>query len=64
MRYTHCSRNEVCASVNYKISGIDKGLCELNSKTLDGMALDEITDSLEYNQLDIIKRVRNIILYK
>jgi hypothetical protein len=28
------------------------------------MALDEITDSLEYNQLDIIKRVRNIILYK
>ena len=29
-----CVRNESCASVNYKTSGIGKGLCELNKKAI------------------------------
>ncbi|CAB4020141.1 Hypothetical predicted protein [Paramuricea clavata] len=53
---THCFRDNLCASVNYKISGIGKGLCELSKKTLDE-ASNEGTRSLEFNHLDIIKRV-------
>ncbi|XP_028414341.1 uncharacterized protein LOC114537501 [Dendronephthya gigantea] len=30
----HCVGDQSCASVNFKTSGTDKGLCELNSKTL------------------------------
>ena len=54
---THCFRDNLCASVNYKISGIGKGLCELSNKTLDE-ASNEGTHNLEFNHLDIIKRVR------
>ncbi len=53
----YCSRNKRCASVNYKTSGINKGLCELNSKSLGGMTLDELTDSPEYIHLHVIKPV-------
>lgn len=30
----YCVSDGSCASVNYKSSGVDEGLCELNSKTL------------------------------
>ena len=54
---THCFRDRLCASINFKISGHAKGLCELNSKTLDEKS-DEGTKKLEFNHLNIIKRVR------
>ena len=54
---TFCFRDSECASVNFKISGDEKGLCELNSKTLDEES-NEATHDLEFNHLDIIKRVR------
>ena len=30
----HCTRLDACLSVNYKASGVDQGLCQLNNKTL------------------------------
>jgi hypothetical protein len=61
----HCSADSVCASVNYKTSGTDKGLCELNSKALDEreshMLLSDSTDFI-YLHIDI--RVRKCIFYK
>jgi hypothetical protein len=59
---THCFRDNLCASVNYKISGIGKGLCELSNKTLDE-ASNEGTHDLEFNHLDIIKRVRRLLMF-
>ena len=53
---THCFRDSACASVNFKISGKEKGLCELNSKVLDEKS-NEGTQDLDFNHLDIIKRV-------
>ena len=29
-----CRRYKGCLSVNYKVSGLDKGLCELNNNTI------------------------------
>ena len=54
---THCFKESQCASVNFKTSGDGKGLCELNSKTLDEES-NEATHDLEFNHLDIVKRVR------
>ena len=53
---THCIRKESCASVNYKTSGVGKGLCELNSKP----SQDEISERLhkpEFNRLIIVRKV-------
>ncbi|CAB4017025.1 Hypothetical predicted protein, partial [Paramuricea clavata] len=53
----HCVGVGSCASVNYKTSGIGKGLCELNNKTLR-----EISDSdgsmhnSEFDHLYIVKK--------
>ncbi|CAB4044266.1 Hypothetical predicted protein, partial [Paramuricea clavata] len=53
----HCVANGLCASVNFKTSGNGKGLCELNSKTLQ-----EASDAVgsmhnpEYNHLYIIRK--------
>ena len=55
---THCFRDSVCVSVNFKISGDEKGLCELNSKTLDE-EFNEATHDLEFNHLHIIERRKN-----
>ena len=30
----HCTRLDACLSVNYKASGVEQGLCQLNNKTL------------------------------
>ena len=57
----HCLGERSCASVNYKTSGIDKGLCELNSKTLQ-----ETSDAggrihnPEFNHIYIFKKVKII----
>ena len=56
----HCLDVESCVSVNYKTSGIGKGLCELNDITLQ-----EVSDSdgsiyhPEFTHLYIIEKVRN-----
>ena len=56
----HCVGEESCSSVNYKTSGIGKGLCELNSKSgLQGTSEDgERTHSPEYNHLYIIEKAK------
>ena len=30
----HCTRHQECLSVNYKVNGLDKGLCQLNNNTI------------------------------
>ena len=32
---SHCIADKSCTSINYKISGIGKGRCELNNKTVE-----------------------------
>ena len=53
-----CVRHGSCASVNYQVSGVSKGLCELNSKKL----YDELVTEPQFNHLYIIQRVRNLSL--
>ncbi|XP_028417794.1 uncharacterized protein LOC114542445 isoform X1 [Dendronephthya gigantea] len=49
----HCVGHESCASVNYKTSGIGKGLCELNKrKTQETSDVDEQTNP-EFNHLAV-----------
>ena len=52
---TYCLGHGMCASVNYKTSGKDKGLCELNTETLDAKN-GEGTPNAEFNHLYIINR--------
>ena len=55
----HCVADGSCASVNYKTSGIGKGLCELNSmKTLkEASDADGSKHNPEFNHLYIIEKV-------
>ena len=54
----YCVRNESCASVNYKTSGIGKGLCELNKKTTQERSeVDEKIRDPEFVHLAMIKQV-------
>ena len=56
----YCLTNASCASVNYKISGISKGLCELNNRTLQQTSdiAGAITHNPEFNHLYLIEKVR------
>ena len=60
----HCVRHGSCVSVNYKTSGIGKGLCELNSKALRDIADQEksvkVVNDPDFSHLYIIKKVRKI----
>ena len=52
-----CLRDESCASVNYKTSGVGKDLCELNNKiTQERSKVEKIRDP-EFNHHSKIKRV-------
>ena len=54
----HCIADKSCASVNYKTSGVGKGGCELNSKTVE--KTHEVDDKIhdpEFNHLVVIERV-------
>ena len=58
-----CVAKESCASVNYKTSGVGKGLCELNSKP----SRQEISKRLhkpEFNHLYIIKKVSEYVRHE
>ena len=53
----HCVSKESCESVNYRTSGVGKGLCELNSKP----SQREISERLrkpEFNHLFIVQKVK------
>ena len=52
----HCVADGLCASVNHKNSGIGRGRCELNSKTLQ-KASDDGTQNPEFTHLAVVKRV-------
>ena len=54
----HCVKVGSCASVNYKTSGIGKGLCELNTKTLREVSDEDRMHNSEFIHLYIIKKVR------
>ncbi|XP_028402774.1 contactin-associated protein-like 2 [Dendronephthya gigantea] len=54
----HCVAHGSCVSVNYKTSGISKGRCELNNKTLkDKSEDDESMNDPEVEHLYIIKKI-------
>ena len=53
----YCLRNERCVSVNYKTTGKDFGLCELNNGTL-AEGYSNSGDREGFNYLQIIKRVK------
>ena len=57
----HCVGHGSCVSVNYKTAGIDKGLCELNNKTLREVTdNDDSMNDPDFSHLYIIKEVRKI----
>ena len=53
----YCVRHDSCASVNYKVSGIGKGLCELNDQALQESSGKDEKTKPEFNHLYIIKKV-------
>ncbi|XP_028414797.1 contactin-associated protein like 5-3-like [Dendronephthya gigantea] len=55
----HCVAHGSCVSVNYKTSGIGKGRCELNSKTLQDTSDDDnnMNNNTYFKHLYIIKKV-------
>ena len=57
----HCVAFGSCVSVNYKTSGIGKGRCELNNKTLQETS-DEKTHNPESTHLAVVKRVSRILI--
>ncbi|XP_028396184.1 uncharacterized protein LOC114520158 [Dendronephthya gigantea] len=58
----HCVRKESCASVNYKISGIGKGRCELNNDAIQETSNGDEETNPEFNHLviEIEKRRKSI----
>ena len=55
----YCVREESCASVNYKTSGIGKGRCELNNKTYQDTSDGDEETNPEFIHL-IVEKVRKI----
>ena len=55
----HCIESEKsCTSVNFKTSGIGKGRCELNNKTVEKTSyVHDKKHHPEFNHLAVIKRV-------
>ena len=51
----YCTRLDACLSVNYKASGVDQGLCQLNNRTSEN--LGTVSDD-KFVHLSILKRVR------
>ena len=52
----YCTRLDACLSVNYKDSGVDQGLCQLNNSTTSenlGLVSDD-----KFVHISIVKRVR------
>jgi hypothetical protein len=52
----HCTSIDACLSVNYKASGVDQGLCQLNNRTTSE-SLGLVSDD-KFVHLFIVRRVR------
>ena len=54
-----CARHTSCTSINYKTSGVGKGLCELNNQHVQEMPEGEhkTYNLAEFTHLKIIKKV-------
>ena len=52
----HCTSIDACLSVNYKASGVDQGVCQLNNRTTSE-SLGLVSDD-KFVHLFIVKRVR------
>ena len=51
-----CTDLDACLSINYKVKGVDQGLCQLNNETVSKklqLVLDE-----EFDHLTVVKRVK------
>ena len=55
----HCVADGSCLSVNYKISGVNKGRCELNKKTLQESSEGDKETNHEFNHIYVVQKVRN-----
>ena len=53
----HCVADGSCISVNYKMSGIGKGRCELNNKTLQETSEGDQETNPEFNHLYVVQKV-------
>ena len=54
----YCVRHDSCASVNYKISGARKGLCELNNEAVQKTTCNDERTNPEFVYPYIFKKVR------
>jgi hypothetical protein len=55
----HCTSIDACLPANYKASGVDQGLCQLNNSTKSenlGLVSDD-----KFVHISIVKRVRYLI---
>ena len=59
----YCIAHDSCASVNYKISGVRKGLCELNDETPQKTFDNDERTNPEFVYLYIFRKVRKIWLH-
>ena len=60
----HCAGRKSCVSVNYKTSGVGKGRCELNNKTIEETSYADRSTKPDYNHLYIIgtkSKVKEVI---
>ena len=55
----HCTSIDACLSVNYKASGVDQGLCQLNNSTTSE-SLGLVSDD-KFVHLSILKKVRYLV---
>ena len=55
----HCVADGSCLSLNYKISGVNKGRCELNNRTLQETSEGSQETTSEFNYLYVVEKVRN-----
>ncbi len=56
----HCTSHDACLSVNYKASGVEQGLFQLNNKT-HSEKLRLVSDE-KFVHLSVIKRVRHFFI--
>ncbi len=53
----HCTSHDACSSVNYKTSGVEQSLCQLNNKTHSEKF--KLVSDEKFVHLSVIKRVRH-----
>ena len=56
----HCTSIDACLSVNYKASGVDQGVCQLNNSTTSESL--HLVSNDKFVHLSILKRVRYFLI--